>query len=501
MKMNKKNIFLIFIFIIVYFLACSLIELYKNVRVNDILNEQEKYLEISYKQGLDRFNVIAENIYVSMQNDMKFINLVASVNDKNLDEKHQELYKYLQDEFSKLKLSGIMGLDIIRPNNQTILRMHKVEKYGDYLSDRPMIVQANREKVHLHGFEEGKSIHAFRQIFPLYKNGNFIGILEVLFSSTKLQDYTMRASNIHTHFLVNKHLFHTNIWKSNTQEHYGQSIEHKDFLFSLNDHIHHNILQESARTIIAPLQEEINEGIATGKNFHLYRVVGEKAQILIFYAVKRFVDDKTVAYLVSYTKSEKLYNFLNIIKMIEIGFSLFLAFVYFMVVSLLVEKETLLNELKYDALTHVYNRKYFTNLVKHKYKTLEENEVFSLVMVDIDFFKNVNDTYGHQYGDIVLQEFAKILKESVRSVDIVARYGGEEFIVLLLTDRENAFKVVEIIRQKVESEFFGEKFIQVTASFGLVESHFNSTFIDDLKKADDALYKAKESGRNKVVVA
>lgn len=259
---NKKRFLLILPFLLAYLVAYSLIEVYKTSRVNDILDEQEKYLEISYKQGLDRFNVIAENIYISMQNDRKFIDLVASVDDKNLDTKHQELYQYLKDEFSKLKLSGVMGLDIVRPNNQVILRMHKVEKYGDDISERPMVAQANREKIHLHGFEEGKSIHAFRQIFPLYKNGKTIGMIEVLFSSTKLQDYTMRASNIHTHFLVNKNLFKTNAWKSNEQEHYAPSIEHKDFLFSLNDHIHHNVLKQSARTIIAPLQEKIDEGLS-----------------------------------------------------------------------------------------------------------------------------------------------------------------------------------------------------------------------------------------------
>lgn len=498
----KKRFLLIFIFFMIYSVIYALIEIYKNSRVNEMLDEQQKYLEISYKQGLDRFHVIAENIYISLQNDVNFVNLVASVNDANLDTKHQELYNYLKDEFNRLKLSGVMGLDIIRPNNQSILRMHKIEKYGDDLGIRPLIVQANREKIHLHGFEEGKSIHAFRQTFPLYKNGQYIGVLEILFSSTKLQDYTMRSADIHTHFLVNSHLFQTNEWQSNAQEHYAQSIEHKDFLFSLNDHIHHNVLMQSAKSIIAPLQQEINEGVKTGKSFHLYKIIDDHAQIVVFYAVKRFVDNKTVAYLVSYVKSEKLYNFLNLIKMLELGVLLFLLFIYFIAVSLLKEKDTLLNELKYDALTDIYNRKYFTSLVKRKYQTLEEDEeVFSLVMADIDFFKNVNDTYGHQYGDRVLQEFAKILKESVRSVDIVARYGGEEFIILLVTDAKNAIKVMEMIRKKIELHQFGEKAIKVTASFGLVECHFSTLFLEDLKKADDALYRAKESGRNRIVVA
>jgi diguanylate cyclase (GGDEF)-like protein len=142
------------------------------------------------------------------------------------------------------------------------------------------------------------------------------------------------------------------------------------------------------------------------------------------------------------------------------------------------------------------------DLAHQKYKIAENhNEIFSLVMVDIDFFKKVNDTYGHQCGDIVLQEFAKIFKESIRSMDVVARYGGEEFIIILLTNRENAFKIVEQIRKKVEAYSFGKQSINLTASFGIAQCNGKGLFSDDLKRADDALYRAKENGRNRIELA
>lgn len=117
-------------------------------------------------------------------------------------------------------------------------------------------------------------------------------------------------------------------------------------------------------------------------------------------------------------------------------------------------------------------------------------------MCDIDFFKRVNDTYGHQYGDIVLAEFANILKNSVRSEDKVARYGGEEFIILLATDEERSFVIVENIRKKVKKFTFGEQSIHLTASFGLSQLKADESIESAIKRADDALYISKESGRD-----
>jgi diguanylate cyclase (GGDEF)-like protein len=502
MQHITKWLSIIVIYTLLFVLLFGMIEWYKQSRIDDMLKEQEKYLEISYKQGVDRFNVIGDSIYVSMQNDTKLIDIIAEVNETNLGVKHQEIYEHLQQEFQRLRLSGVMGLQFVRANNQSIFRMHKIEKYGDNLEKtRPMMAQVNRERVHYHGFEEGKSIHAYRQIFPLYKNDNYIGAMEVLFSSTKLQDYTMRASDIHTHFLVSKNVFKTNEWQSNDQEPYEQSIEHKNFLVSFNDHINHDALKLSATTIIKPLQEEINKGIETGKNFQLYQIVNNDAQVLVFYAIKRFVDKKTVAYLVSYTKSQKLYDFLESIKITKVALFLLIVLSYFVAVGLLSQKETVLNELKFDALTNVYNRKYFMSFAHKKYELLrKEDGVFTLVMVDIDFFKDVNDTYGHQYGDVVLQQFAKIFRDSIRSVDVVARYGGEEFILILLTNSSNALRIVQEIRKKIERNPFGEQSIALTASFGIVECWGKSSFEEELKKVDKALYKAKEGGRNRVEV-
>jgi len=502
MKKTNNKLLLLIVFLALFSGMFFLLNSYKNSRINEILDEQSKYLELSYKQGLDRFNVISDNIYLYMQNDKEFVDILANADKNNLKLSHDKLFQHLQAEFSRLKMSGIMGLQIVLPNNISLLRMHKVDKYGDDLSTMRYILKyVNEEKVHISGFEEGRTSHAFREIYPIYNDGKYIGLIEIFFSSTKLQDYTMRASDIHTHFIVNKNVFKSNAWKSNIVEPYRESIEHKDFLFSMNDHIKHDRLESSKASIIDPLRKEIDKGVLNGEAFNLYVNTQGSAKILAFIPIKRFKDSKTVAYLVSYTTSEKLSSFLDNVKIFFFFMSLFMIVVYLIIYRLLGQKEKIIDELKYDALTNVYNRKYFMHDLEKEYKILVKREVpFCLVMVDIDFFKNVNDTYGHQYGDIVLKEFATILKDSVRSVDKVSRYGGEEFIIFLLTNEENSFNIVDNIRKKIEAFEFGIEKIKLTASFGVAECKSENTSSEIIKRADDALYDAKEKGRNRIEI-
>ena len=123
------------------------------------------------------------------------------------------------------------------------------------------------------------------------------------------------------------------------------------------------------------------------------------------------------------------------------------------------------------------------------------------VMIDIDFFKKINDNYGHGAGDYILKAISDIFKENLRKSDIISRYGGEEFcIVLSIKERKDGINVMEKIREIVEKQSFiyeGIK-IPVTISIGVL-SEIDETFEECIKIADKLLYEAKESGRNRVV--
>jgi diguanylate cyclase (GGDEF)-like protein len=160
-----------------------------------------------------------------------------------------------------------------------------------------------------------------------------------------------------------------------------------------------------------------------------------------------------------------------------------------------------------DYLTGMFNRRYLMKeLEKEFQRSARKESDMSLIILDIDLFKRVNDTFGHLQGDIVLQKVANQLQKELRGYDVAARYGGEEFIAILPdTALSEASFVAERIRLSVQSLMFSGELLPltITASLGVAGiKHPECGSIDDLiKLADDALYRAKSSGRNRVVSA
>lgn len=158
----------------------------------------------------------------------------------------------------------------------------------------------------------------------------------------------------------------------------------------------------------------------------------------------------------------------------------------------------------YDELTDLYNRRKGIILMEEAIARSKQNHLsFSVVMMDIDYFKKINDTYGHSYGDGILKIISQVLKNNLRDQDIVFRYGGDEFIYFLpKLDREEAFLVSERIRMSILKKFKNhEKKVcrHISASFGIALFPHDGNTVDKLiNRADDAMYKVKTSGRNGV---
>jgi diguanylate cyclase (GGDEF)-like protein len=157
-----------------------------------------------------------------------------------------------------------------------------------------------------------------------------------------------------------------------------------------------------------------------------------------------------------------------------------------------------------DMMTQLKIHQFFQiTLIEEREKADKTNNPLTIAMIDIDHFKNFNDTYGHTFGDVVLKRVAAILRENTRYNDTVARYGGEEFsIILTNTEMKEALKLTERVRVLVEQEQlpYGEKKVGVTVSIGLAQFDpkldiSNDIFID---RADKALYQSKLNGRNRI---
>jgi len=153
-----------------------------------------------------------------------------------------------------------------------------------------------------------------------------------------------------------------------------------------------------------------------------------------------------------------------------------------------------------DELTGLWNRRYFFEIGHSECKrTRRYKAKFAMLMIDIDHFKNINDSYGHAAGDAVLKTVAQTFRKGLRDVDIAARIGGEEFAILMPnTDIEGAKIVAERLRRSVESSSveYEEKVLKITISIGISDCSNVNSIDEMLKNADDALYVAKNAGRN-----
>jgi two-component system cell cycle response regulator len=165
--------------------------------------------------------------------------------------------------------------------------------------------------------------------------------------------------------------------------------------------------------------------------------------------------------------------------------------------------ETISQLARTDELTGLHNRRSFNESFSLAFSAAQRHgHSLSLISIDLDNFKAVNDTFGHSVGDLVLVEFAKLLLEMVRVEDIVARWGGEEFSILLShTDCEAAAALAERIRNSFEQNSKSVRPFAITASFGVAQLQTREQINSLIQRADDALYCAKHDGRNRVVTA
>ncbi|AOR24564.1 sensor domain-containing diguanylate cyclase [Clostridium taeniosporum] len=200
----------------------------------------------------------------------------------------------------------------------------------------------------------------------------------------------------------------------------------------------------------------------------------------------------------SYKKNEYTKNDLNELKILS------------SYIAIALENGKLFNKVehfaKYDSLTGMFNRNVILdkgeNILNNK---LETKQNFSIIMIDVDYFKQINDNYGHDIGDIVLKDVSEIIRNEIRSTDFLGRYGGEEFLVLLPNiNLVEAKKIAERIRKSVEDNKYyyltSKKHNRITLSLGVYEFDENEfDFFEGVKKADKALYRAKSLGRNMAI--
>ncbi len=229
-------------------------------------------------------------------------------------------------------------------------------------------------------------------------------------------------------------------------------------------------------------------------------------KLSLSYLVPILYQDEVTLVLVIDFSVDKLEKINQIITMMKSGlfFILTIIFIFFCIVAMQFIKYRKMKKSSYvDKLTNTYNRNYL-----HEIQDTIELDEFIIAALDIDYFKNVNDTYGHDIGDIVLREVGNVLLHTIRvEEDFVIRYGGEEFVILIKTKSEKtdiALNVIKRIFQNIkEHKMFinSEDYIHITVSIGInTEPAKSKNFLTAFKLADLALYEAKGSGRDTIKI-
>ena len=337
-------------------------------------------------------------------------------------------------------------------------------------------------------FHQEKEIFDLKQLLQISKSLNsvleFDRLIEAILYIVMAQLKTFGAA------IFTKKSFADNLFVLN-RDHYGFDIS-RDVQYSINvDHPLINFLDKSDS---GHTPNEIRQNIETDK------IVQDLFSLKPSFFVPLKAKNRMIGFLLLGEKMESSHEFTDYEKnIIENIASL---------AAIAINNSQLLEMSTTDIMTHLKLKHYFFTLLMERLDTInssDSKDYLSILMLDIDFFKKVNDTYGHAAGDIVLEEVARIIKSCTRNVDTAARYGGEEFVVMFNnTTPSAAMTIAERIRKLVEDKviLYDGQNIEVTISIGVSSYNFdNESAKSIVERADNALYESKRNGRNCVTLS
>ncbi|WP_461204870.1 sensor domain-containing diguanylate cyclase [Clostridium sp. DL1XJH146] len=505
----KISIIVIVVTFILSMLEWVLLNDYNN-NVSSYNNEIQEYYEDQYNTVIYQYRMLSKAYFDETINNNRVLSIIEEANaadEENRSELREELNDILVGTYNNAVENNFRQLHFVLRDSTSFLRMHKVEKYGDNLRDiRDTVRIANEEKIYVEGFEEGRVLNGYRFEYPLFKDNEHIGCVEVSISFISIIKMMDQLFENPSAFIIKKSVVEDKVWEEQIEDNYGQSRisnlyyydkeayeyisdkeKYNDFLGSvINDN---NVLEKVGKL----LEKEETFIINTNNNDQIYTV--------FFLKIENVVGEQ-VGYLVFYNENDIFSAF----KQSIIIKSIFIAILWVLIlwtIFIIYRSKIEMDKITYfDKLTGAYNR---NKLYQYIQQEIERNKrygtSFSIIIYDIDYFKRINDNYGHLVGDLVLKEITHLIKNNIRSNDYLFRFGGDEFIILLPnTKLENAKIVAEKNRAMIdEKEYVTEAVDNITLSTGVAQYIEGEKSEELISRADTVLYKAKSEGRNRVV--
>jgi diguanylate cyclase (GGDEF)-like protein len=463
-----------------------------------ILERDAKVFDDVYKSTRWGYSKITKLLYDEIINTPEIIAIFKEASRADAPGRatlRRELYEALLPTYRSLQSINLRQLHFHLPDVTSFLRFHRPDKFGDNLSGiRRSIEVANRDLKYVEGFEEGRIYNGFRHVYPLFdEHGTHLGSVETSLSFRALSSDIEKTTGYHVDFVVKKTIVERKVWSEEQSNYYSSDIsgdylhEHEEGAFESKEEKH--------RAIKRILAGEASEKMRKNRRFALYA----QGVIVSFIPVANIEGEPGAAYLISCNETDDIVRVHRHMSLVW-GLSTLSVLLIVALGVLLFQKILKINELATrDALTGLYNRSSLSERIEMEIaRNHRSEETFSLIYLDVDDFKKINDTYGHKSGDAVLKVLARVLKEHTRDMDSVGRWGGEEFLICLPnTDAAEAKTVAEKLREIIEWTYF-EVPEDVTGSFGIATYRSGEKLDATVARADENLYRAKTQGKNQV---
>jgi len=498
-------------FILLEGLAFVIVVYVKKAEINNYLSITSPDFKTHVDIANEHLTEISKIFYDLKIDNPTIANIMYKASKTKDKEKLSKLRKKLLNKllitYKYMHKYNVRQLHFQLPQSISFLRFHRPKKYGDSLKNiRETLNYVNEYKTSISAFEEGRIFNGFRNVYPIYKDNKFVGTVEISFSFDAMQEILSKIDSTSYIFMINNKIVDTKVFKDEKVNYERSEFDGYDYdKNTLKNTMQMNL--EEIHKINKLILKRVEAKIKKGKLFSIYykdKNIYDNNSIIISFAPIPNLNNDIVAYIIHY----KFGHFVDIIlSNIHILFALLtlLSILLSILLSVLIlnenkKRKVIYNLAVHDALTGIYNRHGVNEVLNQKLEEFKRDKKdFSVIFFDIDFFKNVNDTYGHDMGDYVLENIVQIVDKEIRTSDIFARWGGEEFIIFLPnTENNQAVNLAEKLRKLIQEHAFSN-ITNVTCSFGVTQLLEKDTKSSFLKRVDELLYKAKNSGRNIVI--
>ncbi len=486
------------IFIVLELFASSIIwKMYQDKRAA-VFERKVKVFNDVYKSTRKSYSRITKLLYDETINTPEVIDLFKQASGANAERQQTirlALYELLTPTYESLKTINIRQLHFHLPDVSSFLRFHRPEKYGDsLLGIRYSLEIANKEKRYVEGFEEGRIYNGFRYVYPLFdEEKRHIGSVETSLSFKALSHDIEETLDDEIDFILKKSIVERKVWKDE-QSNYITSQINDQYMNESGDK--YTPIPSKYNQLNRSISQEVTQQMKHKKGFAIHK----DGMIITFIPISNIQGDKNAAYLISYETSEEVRTIANDAWML-LAISTIILLIVSILIFIILQKISKITEIAtYDSLTGAYNRSTMNELLTYELeRSKRKNKPLSIIFLDIDDFKFVNDRYGHEKGDLVLRRVVELMGKKLRKSDRLGRWGGEEFLVMLPeTNKEEAALVAEKLREVISMDMYNIP-STVTCSFGVASREDDENFESMIARADACLYKAKKEGKNRVV--